>query len=268
MNESASERPWFGLEQEYLLFQRGPNGFWPLGWPDQKTPEPGSQFYTSVGSQTTFGRPIIEAHLRACLYAGLKISGTNAEVVPGQWEFQVGPAEMMEAGDHLWMARYIMKRVTEAFDCDVSFEPKPIKIDWNGSGCHMNYSTVSTRGKGGMKVIHEHLKKLETSHLEHLKVYGEGNHLRLLGKYETSSMDKFTFGVGHRGASCRIPNMAVENDGGYYEDRRPSSNIDPYLATAIITDTTVLNGKHRSEILNAYETFKKERDIMSGGGGH
>ena len=39
----------------------------------------------------------MEAHYRACMYAGIKIAGTNAEVMPAQWEFQVGPCEGISA---------------------------------------------------------------------------------------------------------------------------------------------------------------------------
>lgn len=31
-----------------------------------------------------YGRDIVESHYKACLYAGVKICGTNAEVMPSQ----------------------------------------------------------------------------------------------------------------------------------------------------------------------------------------
>jgi len=66
-----------------------------------------------VGAENSFGRLVVEAHYRACLYAGLGISGINGEVLPGQWEYQVGPVEGIAAGDQCWIARYIMYRVCE-----------------------------------------------------------------------------------------------------------------------------------------------------------
>jgi glutamine synthetase len=76
----------------------------------------------------------VESHYRACLAAGIKISGINAEVLPGQWEYQIGPCTGIESGDHSWIARYIMHRVCEDYGVVVSFDPKPIPGDWNGSG--------------------------------------------------------------------------------------------------------------------------------------
>lgn len=69
---------------------------------------------------------IYSLSFRACLYAGVKISGVNAEVMPGQWEYQVGPCVGIEIGDHLWMSRYIMHRLAERFGVIVSFHPKPV----------------------------------------------------------------------------------------------------------------------------------------------
>ena len=70
-------------------------------------------------------REIVEEHYRACIYAGIKIAGTNAEVMPGQWEFQVGPCEGISMGDHLWVARYILHRICERKNSVVAtFDPK------------------------------------------------------------------------------------------------------------------------------------------------
>jgi len=235
--KGLEHEPWYGLEQEYTLLKDG----WPYGWPFHGYPGPQGPYYCSAGADNAFGRDIVESHYVACLYAGVKIAGVNAEVMPGQWEFQVGPAVGIEAGDHLWMARYIMHRVCEEYNITVSFDPKPIPGDWNGAGCHTNYSTKAMREEGGYKVILQAIEKLGEKHLEHIALYGEGNERRLTGRHETAPINKFSFGVANRGASIRIPRQSEAEGKGYFEDRRPAANADPYLVTSKIFDTTILN---------------------------
>ena len=227
-----------GLEQEYTLFNL--DKVTPLGWPKGGYLAPQGPYYCSAGADVAFGRAVVDAHYRACLYAGIKISGINAEVLPGQWEYQVGPAQGIEAGDMLWMSRYIMARVTEDFGVTCSFEPKPIEGDWNGSGCHTNFSTKAMREEGGIAVIKAACEKLGAKHAEHIAVYGEGNERRLTGKHETASYKVFKYGVADRGASIRIPRDAEREGKGYFEDRRPASNCDPYVVTAKIFKTCCL----------------------------
>jgi len=233
------QEPWFGLEQEYFLID--PKTNMPLGY--DKNGKQG-QYYCSVGYENAIGREIAEEHLRMCLYAGIKISGMNAEVAPGQWEFQIGPCIGIESGDHLWTARYILQRLGEKHKVKINFEPKPLKGDWNGSGCHANYSTKYMRtgvfGKTGLEYINEAIYKLSKNHDEHMKIYGSGNEERMTGEHETASYDKFTDGVANRGASVRRGHDTLENHEGYFEDRRPSSNCDPYLVTSAIFKTTCL----------------------------
>lgn len=184
----------------------------------------------------------MDAHYKACLYAGVKISGSNAEVMPGQWEFQVGPCIGMEIGDQLWLARYLIGRVAEDFNVAISFEPK-LFTDWNGAGCHTNFSTEDMRqGNGGMKYITDMLDLMAAKHEHHMILYGEDNEKRLTGHHETSDMKKFSYGVGNRGASVRIPTSTAAEKKGYIEDRRPASNIDPYLVSGVLVDTTLCGG--------------------------
>ncbi len=240
-DQKVYEHPWFGLEQEYFMVNLETGK--PLGFKGEETPEQG-QYYCSVGAENALGRPLVEEHLEACLYAGIKISGVNAEVAPGQWEYQVGPCEGIEAGDQLWIARYIMERISEKYKVRIDLTPKLIKEGINGSGCHCNFSTQDMRNgninKSGLDIIDEAIHKLSLKHLEHMDIYGEGNRDRMTGRHETSSYDKFSFGRANRGSSVRIPNDTINNMCGYFEDRRPAANCDPYLVTSKIYETTCL----------------------------
>ncbi|BGP24615.1 hypothetical protein Rt10032_c03g1273 [Rhodotorula toruloides] len=238
MEAASKSDPWFGLEQEYTIF--GSDGR-PYGWPVGGFPGPQGPYYCGVGAGKVFARDMIEAHYRACLYAGVNISGINAEVMPSQWEFQVGPCAGKDMGDHLWMARYLLVRIAEEWGVTVSFHPKPLAGDWNGAGCHTNYSTAETRADGGMKVIEEMIKKLEKRHMQHIEVYGSDNDLRLTGRHETGHIGSFSWGVANRGSSIRVPKSVALAGKGYFEDRRPASNIDPYSVCDIMVQTTLLS---------------------------
>ena len=244
-DKDLSQHPWYGIEQEFFLMDRRTNK--PLGFPEKGTPPAQGQYYCSVGAQNAFGREIVDILYEHCLYAGINVSGVNAEVAPGQWEYQVGPVEGILAGDQLYVSRYILYRLAEKYNVAVDIEPKPVKGDWNGSGCHTNYSTREMREgsadehgneKTGLEYINEAIQRLSQKHNEHMKVYGSGNELRMTGKHETAKFNEFSFGVANRGASVRIPNMVAQNKKGYFEDRRPSSNMDPYLVTGILFNTT------------------------------
>jgi glutamine synthetase len=224
---------WFGIEQEYTLFE----GNRPLGWPASGFPAPQGGYYCGVGADEVFGRDLVEAHADACIRAGIHIVGTNAEVMPAQWEFQVGAVPAPDIADELWLARWLLYRIGEEFGISATLYPKPVKGDWNGAGAHTNFSTKGTRAEGGMKVIEEAMQKLAKRHDEHIKVYGAHNEERLTGQHETAPMHEFRYGVSDRGASVRIP-MATTNQGfGYFEDRRPAANMDPYQVCAKLIET-------------------------------
>ena len=227
--------PWFGIEQEYILM----NGKQPLGWPDKGYPErPQGLYYCSVGSEDIAGRDVVEDHMHACLDAGIAISGINAEVMLGQWEYQIGPVGALEVGDQLWVARWLLERIGEDYGVRVELHPKPIKGDWNGSGAHINYSTEAMRAPGGLTVIEEACEKLGKNIDKHIAVYGADNDQRLTGLHETCNINEFRYGVRDRGASIRIPMDTQKNGCGYLEERRPASNVDPYKACAALINTT------------------------------
>lgn len=238
----ASEEAWFGIEQEYTLY----DGHRPLGFPDGGYPDPQGPYYCGVGANKASGRALVEEHLDALLKADIMVSGINGEVMPGQWEFQVGPLGPLEVGDELWLSRWLLLRLGEDYGLSVSFSPKPVIGDWNGAGCHTNFSTKRMREEGGLAFVEEACKKMGILHQEHMAVYGADNERRLTGKHETCSINEFRYGVSDRGASIRIPVFTVQNNKGYLEDRRPAANIDPYKVAARILETVCAEVKEPS----------------------
>src|SRR5213076_2543347 len=195
----AKHDTWFGLEQEYTFF----DGIKPLGWPDNGFPAPQGGYYCGVGADEVFGRPVVEAHLDNCLKAGLAISGINAEVMPGQWEFQVGPLAPLDVSDQLWIARWLLYRTAEDFGVSATLDPKPVKGDWNGAGAHTNFSTKAMREN--YDAIITACEALGTKVQEHIAGYGADIEHRLTGSHETAPWSEFSYGVSNRGASVRIP---------------------------------------------------------------
>ena len=228
------QESWFGIEQEYTLFEA--DGKQPIGFPDGGFPEAQGPYYCSVGANHNFGRDISEAHATACIDAGLGIAGTNAEVMPGLWEFQIGPLSPLDVSDQLWLARWLLHRVAEDYDVVVSIDPKPVSGDWNGAGCHTNFSTKAMRES--YQPIIDACEALGKNINEHIENYGVGNDKRLTGLHETQRIDQFSYGVSDRGASIRIPWQVEVDQKGYLEDRRPASNMDPYLVTKLLVQTT------------------------------
>lgn len=225
---------WFGFEQEYVLIKDGK----PLGFPVEGYPEPQGKYYCGVGSDRVKGREIVEQHLDACMNIGLDITGINAEVMLGQWEYQLFGKGALKVADDLWISRYLLQRITENHNVVVDIHPKPVEGDWNGSGMHVNFSNKEMRESGGKELIEDICDTLAFYHEDHINNYGSDNDKRLTGKHETQAIDKFSYGISDRGASIRIPISTVRDSWkGYIEDRRPASNGCPYKITKRILET-------------------------------
>ena len=223
---------WVGFEQEYTLFE-GDN---PMGWPEDGEPAPQGDYYCG----RNIGEFISREHLNACIKAGISICGTNAEVMLGQWEYQIGAGGSIHMSDDLWVARWLLERICEDHDIKVSLHPKPIEGDWNGAGCHTNFSTKEMREDGGIDHIILACGKLGVHHQEHIDSYGVDNDQRLTGLHETCDITEFKYGISDRGASIRIPWQVEQDKKGYLEDRRPASNCDPYVVSRKLIQTICL----------------------------
>jgi glutamine synthetase len=230
----AGQEAIFGIEQEYNFFKDGR----PFGFPVNGYPAAQGGYYCGVGADEVFGRDVVELHMERCLTAGLAFCGINAEVMPGQWEFQIGPVDALTASDHLWVARWLLYRTAEEFDVAVTIDAKPVKGDWNGAGAHTNFSTKAMReGYDAIITACESLGSDQEKVLEHVSQYGHGIQDRLTGKHETAPWDVYSYGVSDRGASVRIPWQVEVEQKGYIEDRRPNANVDPYVVTRLLVNT-------------------------------
>tara|TARA_B100001750_G_C15509528_1_gene602676 strand:+ start:1104 stop:2132 length:1029 start_codon:yes stop_codon:yes gene_type:complete len=231
---------WFGFEQEYFIMDVDTQ--LPLGFPLGGYPGAQGLYYCSVGGKNTHGRHFVEEHADLCLKAGINFEGINQEVACGQWEFQLFAKGAKKAGDELWIARYLLDRLTEHYGYYIEYHPKPIKGDWNGSGMHCNFSNSILRTCGSQETYEKICESFRSVTKEHIDVYGEFNDQRLTGDHETASINDFSYGISDRGASIRIPIITVENNWkGWLEDRRPASNADPYKIASRIIQTMKVN---------------------------
>jgi glutamine synthetase len=224
---------WVGFEQEYFIY----DGELPLGH-TKGNMKPQGEYYCGIGSDNVSGRNIVEHHLDVCLSAGLNLTGINAEVALGQWEFQVMGKGTLDSCDQLILCRYLLQRVAETYNVKIEYHPKPLQGDWNGSGLHTNFSNKKMREVGGKEYFESIFNMFDVNHTKHIENYGSDNQMRLTGKHETQSIDKFSWGISDRGSSIRVPQATVNNGWkGYVEDRRPASNGDPYRIMKVISES-------------------------------
>ena len=211
--------PMFGFEQEFFIAKDGI----PISFIGKKEMRSQGDYYCGVGSNCITGRAIIEKTVERAIDAGISITGSNAEVAPSQWEIQVCSTGIQSADD-LWMLRYILDKTTEELNCDITYHPKPVNGEWNGSGLHTNFSTSKTRETNGLTELHRIIDNLKKTHTEDMNSYGdEENKKRLTGDCETAKYEECTHGIGDRTTSIRISNEVNNNKCGYLEDRRPAS---------------------------------------------
>ena len=245
LSETEQYEMLFGLEQEYVLRNMDDSL---CGWPESGLPKPQGEYYCGIGCHNTSMSQFVEEHTRAMMDAGLTVHGTNAEVMLGQWEYQLGPQYALEVADELWISRYLLYKIGERYGVYPDFHPKPMKGDWNGSGCHINFSTEKMRHEWTMPDIHKFCEEFGKYTPDLLEVYGEHNKERLTGEHETSAYGEYSYGASDRGCSVRIPYITMTSGRGYLEDRRPSSNIDPYQAISGLIDSVTVTEKDMVQV--------------------
>ena len=262
LKEEKDRKPMFGFEQEFFLLQQNKDyptkcSNIPLGSVEghlKYVSQESQQYYCGNGNFVSQGRNIVDSLYNCCLENGYTLSGTNAEVAPGQWEIQIGPLYGIEACHQLILVRFLLIRVAESQNVDVSFVPK-LYENINGSGLHTNYSDSQMRKneETTREYIEDFCASLSETHEETMKVYGEGNERRMTGHHETASYRFFSWGVADRSSSIRIPRQVDTKGYGYIEDRRPAANANPYYIYRVLTEYSFDNIEQCEEkVVNCY----------------
>ena len=157
----------------------------------------------------------------------------------GQWEFQIFGKGSKRAADEMWMARYLLQRLTEKYGIDIEYHCKPLgDTDWNGSGMHCNFSTTYMREVGGKEYFEELMAAFDKNREDHIAVYGPDNHMRLTGKHETAPIEQVQLRRRRpRRLDPRAAQLRAQRLRGYLEDRRPNSQGDPYQIASQVLKT-------------------------------
>lgn len=236
MQRAAEHQPVFSVEQHYTLVD--PCNGLPSGWSHNMPAEAARAHYCGLGTGVALGRDMAEAHVRQCLHAGIDVKGVAAGSGPGQWSYKVGPLPGIDVADHLWASRYLLLRASEKFGVIASLEPRPAPSDPCSPGCNVKFSTLETRVTGiGLLVMQQQIARLQVHHLQHMMAYGQGNLRRFLGR--DAAAVAFTCAVGDKRASVMIPTSSMAAQCGYYIDRRPAPNMDPYLVTMLLVSSAL-----------------------------
>jgi glutamine synthetase len=211
----------YAFQQEYYILNRNDQQ------PYHNALQESNKYYCGTQNGIVDGRTIAEAHLMACLKAGLMISGFQAREGPSQWAYGIGPGTGLAVSDELWLSRYILLRIADKFAATISLQPKPFPT-LAGSHCSIKISTPNMRDEGGFELIKKVIPKLREDHDEYVKVCGDNSKARLTSESENMSLSSFSWGVGTTNTCIQIPKKFQIANKGYIKDCRPSGNMDPY----------------------------------------
>lgn len=235
--KAAGSEPMFAVEQEYLVLD--PATGQAIGWGGQGL-APHEQHlrglcgpgWPGLSGAPANCRSFAEQHLAYCLHAGVKIAGMAAPHAYALLTYEVGPCLGVAMGDELWMSRYILLRLAQRHNVGVSWDPHHAPGEGGSLACRVKFSTAETRQPGiGMFAMQQQIANLEALHMQHMLAYGAGRARQLPGG--------FSCGVSNNTCTIMIPSKALIGRCGYYVDRRPGANMDPYLVTMLLVSSAL-----------------------------